>query len=127
MEAAYQTEGTSAAATLTLCPRVSRAIYDRVNEIISHPCCWRRGQALGADRFESRLAELRLAAKRSPAQQPQQDVSSEESELRSQAVKFIPLDKAPSPRRTRTQFEKGHYSDWRKARLATFRRKIRFY
>ena len=47
----------------------SEAIYDRVNEIVSYPRCWRRGQTLGADRFEAELAELRPAAKRSRAQQ----------------------------------------------------------
>jgi transposase len=44
----------------------SVTIYDRVQEIVSYPRCWRRGQTLGADRFE---AELRPAAKRSRAQQ----------------------------------------------------------
>ncbi len=47
----------------------SVTIYDRVNEIVSYPRCWRRGQTLGADRFEAELAELRPAAKRSRAQQ----------------------------------------------------------
>jgi hypothetical protein len=47
----------------------SVTIYDRVNEIVSYPRCWRRGQILGADRFEAELAELRPAAKRSRAQQ----------------------------------------------------------
>lgn len=47
----------------------SVTIYDRVNEIVSYPRCWRRGQTLGADRFEPILAELRPAAKRSRAQQ----------------------------------------------------------
>jgi len=47
----------------------SVAIYDRVNEIVSYPRCWRRGQTLGADRFDAELAELRPAAKRSRAQQ----------------------------------------------------------
>jgi len=44
-------------------------IFDRVNEIASYPRCWRRGQTLGADRFEAEVAELRPAAKRSRAQQ----------------------------------------------------------
>jgi transposase len=47
----------------------SVTIYDRVNEIVSYPRCWRRGQTLGADRFEAELADLRPAAKRSRAQQ----------------------------------------------------------
>src|SRR5215472_12476171 len=47
----------------------SVTIYDRVNEIVSYPRCWRRGQTLGADRFEADLAQLRPAAKRSLAQQ----------------------------------------------------------
>jgi Mu transposase, C-terminal domain len=47
----------------------SVTIYDRVNEIVSYPRCWRRGQTLGADRFEAELAQLRPAAKRSRAQQ----------------------------------------------------------
>ena len=46
----------------------SVTIYDRVNEIVSYPRCWRRGQTFGADRFEAELAELRPAAKRSRAQ-----------------------------------------------------------
>jgi hypothetical protein len=37
----------------------SVTIYDRVNEIVSYPRCWRRGQTLGADRFEAEVAELR--------------------------------------------------------------------
>jgi transposase len=47
----------------------SVTIYDRVNEIVSYPRCWRRGQTYGADRFEAELAQLRPAAKRSRAQQ----------------------------------------------------------
>ena len=47
----------------------SVTVYDRVNEIVSYPRCWRRGQTLGADRFEADLAQLRPAAKRSRAQQ----------------------------------------------------------
>src|SRR5215468_2501062 len=47
----------------------SVTIYDRVNEIVSYPRCWRRGQVLGADRFDAELAQLRPAAKRSRAQQ----------------------------------------------------------
>ena len=47
----------------------SVTIYDRVNELVSYPRSWRRGQVFGADRFEAELAELRPAAKRSRAQQ----------------------------------------------------------
>jgi hypothetical protein len=47
----------------------SVTIYDRVNEIVSYPRRWRRGQTLGAERFEAELADLRPAAKRSRAQQ----------------------------------------------------------
>lgn len=47
----------------------SVTIYDRVHEIVSYARCWRRGQTLGADRFEAELAELCPAAKRSQAQQ----------------------------------------------------------
>jgi len=47
----------------------SVTIYDRVHEIVSYPRCWRRGQTLGAHRFEAELAELRPAAKRSQSQQ----------------------------------------------------------
>lgn len=47
----------------------SVTIYDRVHEIVTYPRCWRRGQVLGAERFEAELAELRPAARRSLAQQ----------------------------------------------------------
>jgi len=47
----------------------SVTIYNRTQEIVSYPRCWRRGQTLGADRFEAAVAELRPAAKRSRAQQ----------------------------------------------------------
>jgi transposase len=47
----------------------SVTIYDRVNEIVSYPRCWRRGQVLGADRFDAEVAQLRPAAKRSRSQQ----------------------------------------------------------
>ena len=47
----------------------SVTIYDRVNEIVSYPRCWRRGQTLGADRFDAELAQLRPATQRSRAQQ----------------------------------------------------------
>jgi hypothetical protein len=47
----------------------SVTIYDRVNEIVSYPRSWRRGQTLGADRCEAELAQRRPAATRSRAQQ----------------------------------------------------------
>jgi hypothetical protein len=47
----------------------SVTIYDRVNEIVSYPRCWRRGQTLGANRFDAELAQMHPAAKRSRAQQ----------------------------------------------------------
>jgi len=47
----------------------SVTIYNRTQEIVSYPRCWRRGQTLGADRFEAEVAELRPAAKRSRARQ----------------------------------------------------------
>jgi transposase len=47
----------------------SVTIYERVNEIVSYPRSWRRGQTFGADRFEPELLENRPAAKRSRAQQ----------------------------------------------------------
>src|ERR1700722_467003 len=47
----------------------SVTIYDRVNELVSYARCWRRGQTLGADRFEAEMADLRPAARRSRAQQ----------------------------------------------------------
>lgn len=45
------------------------SLYDRMEEIVSYPRSWRRGQTFGADRFERVLAEERPAAKRSQAQQ----------------------------------------------------------
>src|SRR5579863_10170052 len=47
----------------------SVTIYDRVEEVVSYPRSWRRGQTFGADRFEKILAEDRPAARRSQAQQ----------------------------------------------------------
>ena len=47
----------------------SVTIYDRVEEVVSYPRSWRRGQTFGADRFEKLLAEERPAARRSQAQQ----------------------------------------------------------
>jgi transposase len=44
-------------------------IYERVNEVVSYPRSWRRGQTFGADRFEKLLAEERPAMRRSQAQQ----------------------------------------------------------
>lgn len=44
------------------------AIYDRVEEVVSYPRSWRRGQTFGAERFERVLAEQRPAARRSQAQ-----------------------------------------------------------
>ena len=40
------------------CP-VRSTLYHRTQEIVSYPRCWRRGQTLGADRFEEELADLR--------------------------------------------------------------------
>ncbi|MGH9629221.1 MAG: Mu transposase domain-containing protein, partial [Bryobacteraceae bacterium] len=45
----------------------SITIYDRVEEIVSYPRSWRRGQTFGAERFEKLLAEERPAARRSQA------------------------------------------------------------
>src|SRR5215469_13061832 len=47
----------------------SVTIYDRVNEIVSYPRSWRRGQTFGAERFEAEVAEMRPAARKSRAQQ----------------------------------------------------------
>jgi transposase len=47
----------------------SVTIYHRVEEVVSYPRSWRRGQTFGADRFEKILAEQRPAARRSQAQQ----------------------------------------------------------
>lgn len=47
----------------------SVTLYDRVEEIVSYPRSWRRGQTFGAERFEKLLAEERPAARRSQAQQ----------------------------------------------------------
>jgi hypothetical protein len=44
-------------------------IYQRVEEVVSYPRSWRRGQTFGAERFEKVLAEERPAARRSQAQQ----------------------------------------------------------
>ncbi len=47
----------------------SVALYHRNQEIVRYPRCWRRGQTLGAERFEKELLAQRAAAHRSQAQQ----------------------------------------------------------
>lgn len=47
----------------------SVTIYNRTQEIVSYPRCWRRGQVVGADRFDAEIAALRPAARRSRSQQ----------------------------------------------------------
>jgi hypothetical protein len=46
----------------------SVALYHRNQEIVRYPRCWRRGQTLGAERFEKELLAHRAAAQRSQAQ-----------------------------------------------------------
>jgi len=46
----------------------SVAIYDHDNEVARYVRCWRRGQTLGAERFEKELLEQRPAAQCSAAQ-----------------------------------------------------------
>ena len=46
----------------------SVALYHRNQEIVRYPRCWRRGQTLGAERFEKELLAHRAAAHRSQAQ-----------------------------------------------------------
>jgi transposase len=46
----------------------SVALYHRHQEIVRYPRCWRRGQTLGAERFEKELLAHRAAAQRSEAQ-----------------------------------------------------------
>jgi hypothetical protein len=46
----------------------SVTIYDRVEDVVSYPRSWQRGQTFGADCFERILAEDRPAARRSQAQ-----------------------------------------------------------
>jgi len=46
----------------------SVAIYDHETEIVRYARCWRRGQILGADRYQKELLEQRPAAERSAAQ-----------------------------------------------------------
>jgi hypothetical protein len=48
----------------------SLTLYDRQGtEIVRYPRCWRRGQNIGAGRFEKELLEHRPAARRSQAQE----------------------------------------------------------
>lgn len=47
----------------------SVTFYYENREIVRYARCWRRGQTLGAERFEKELAESRPAARRSRAQQ----------------------------------------------------------
>ena len=47
----------------------SVAIYDHGHEVARYLRCWRRGQTLGAERFEKELLEHRPAAARSAAHQ----------------------------------------------------------
>jgi transposase len=47
----------------------SVTLYSRHRQIVRYPRCWRRGQTLGAERFEKPLLEQRPAARRSQAQQ----------------------------------------------------------
>ncbi len=44
-------------------------IYDQQQEVVSYARCWRRGQVLGAERFQKELLAQRAAAQRSAAQQ----------------------------------------------------------
>lgn len=44
-------------------------IYDQQQEVASYARCWRRGQVLGAERFQKELFAQRAAAQRSAAQQ----------------------------------------------------------
>ena len=46
----------------------SVTIYDQHHEIVRYPRCWRRGQTLGAERFQKELFALKAAAERSAAQ-----------------------------------------------------------
>ena len=47
----------------------SVTLYDQQHEIVRYPRSWRRGQTLGAERFEKELLAQRPAAARSQAQQ----------------------------------------------------------
>ena len=44
-------------------------LYDQHQEVVSYARCWRRGQVLGAERFQKELLAQRAAAQRSAAQQ----------------------------------------------------------
>jgi hypothetical protein len=44
-------------------------IYDQQQEVVSYARCWRRGQVLGAERFQKEVLAQRAAAQRSAAQQ----------------------------------------------------------
>lgn len=46
----------------------SVTLYHRNQEIVRYPRCWRRGETLGAERFEKELLAHRAAARRSQAQ-----------------------------------------------------------
>jgi hypothetical protein len=46
----------------------SVALYHRNQEVVRYPRCWRRGQTLGAERFEKELLTHRAAAQRSESQ-----------------------------------------------------------
>jgi hypothetical protein len=47
----------------------SVTLYQHNHELVRYPRCWRRGQTLGAERFEKELLAQRTAAQRSQAQQ----------------------------------------------------------
>ena len=47
----------------------SLIIYDQHREVVTYPRCWRRGQTLGAERFEKELLDQRPAAHLSRTQQ----------------------------------------------------------
>ena len=47
----------------------SLTIYDQHREVATYPRCWRRGQTLGAERFEKELLDQRPAAHLSRTQQ----------------------------------------------------------
>jgi transposase len=47
----------------------SLTIYDQHREVFTYPRCWRRGQTLGAERFEKELLDQRPAAHLSRTQQ----------------------------------------------------------
>jgi hypothetical protein len=47
----------------------SVSLYHQQRELVTYPRCWRRGQTLGAERFEKELLAQKAAAARSQAQQ----------------------------------------------------------